>query len=140
MISYYKGVEMKIAFGLILLSSLVILNGCAPSLYNPQTDEKISIAKAQKDIKVGMSSAEVVEVLGSPNIISTDEQRREVWVYDKISTQQAYQESGGGIGLILLGVAGQSGSAAKNQRTLTIIVKFDSQNKVRDVSYRTSSF
>lgn len=87
-----------------------------------------------------MSSAEVIEALGSPNIISTDEQRREIWVYDKVSTQSAYQNSEGGIGLILLGVSGSRGSSTRNQRTLTIIVKFDSQNKVRDVSYRTSSF
>ncbi|TLD84491.1 outer membrane protein assembly factor BamE [Helicobacter sp. MIT 11-5569] len=129
---------MKSLLGFCLFG-LFILSGCS-SLYNPQSDEKISVAKAQKEIKVGMSSAEVVEVLGSPNIISTDEQRREVWVYDKVSTQQAYQNTQGGIGLILLGVGGSSGSTARNQRTLTIIVKFDAQNKVRDVSYRTSSF
>ena len=54
---------MKISFGLILLSSLVILNGCAPSLYNPQTDEKISIAKAQKDIKDSKKKYKIDEVV-----------------------------------------------------------------------------
>lgn len=131
---------MKVSFGLVLLGFAFALSGCGPSLYNPQAEENITVAKAQKDIKVGMTSAEVVEVLGSPNIISTDEQRREIWVYDKVSTQSAYQNQEGGIGLILLGVSGSKGSSARNQRTLTIIVKFDSQNKVRDVSYRTSSF
>lgn len=98
------------------------------------------MAKAQKDIKKGMSSAEVVEVMGSPNVISTDAEGREVWVYDKISTQQAYQNSSGGLSIIIAGISGDSGSSVKNSRTLTIVVKFDSQNKVRDVSYRTSSF
>lgn len=131
---------MKVSFGLVLLGLTFALSDCGPSLYNSQADEKITVAKAQKDIKVGMSSAEVIEALGSPNIISTDEQRREIWVYDKVSTQSAYQNSEGGIGLILLGVSGSRRSSTRNQRTLTIIVKFDSQNKVRDVSYRTSSF
>lgn len=114
--------------------------GCAGSLYNAQADEKLSVAKAQKDIKKGMSSAEVVEVMGSPNVISTDSEGREVWVYDKVSTQQAYQNSSGGLSIILAGISGNSGSSVKNQRTLTIVIKFDSQNKVRDISYRTSSF
>ena len=114
--------------------------GCSPSLYNTQADEKLSVAKAQKDIKKGMSSAEVVEVMGSSNVISTDAEGREVWVYDKISTQQAYQNSSGGLSIIIAGISGDSGSSVKNSRTLTIVVKFDSQNKVRDVSYRTSSF
>ncbi|EIV6475515.1 outer membrane protein assembly factor BamE [Campylobacter lari] len=103
-------------------------------------DEKITVAKAQKDIKIGMSSSEIIEIMGSPNIISTDEQRREVWVYDKISTQRAYQNSSGGISIILAGVTGNSGSNVSMQRTLTVIIKFDNNQKVRDVAYQTSSF
>ncbi|EJB6606557.1 outer membrane protein assembly factor BamE [Campylobacter lari] len=113
---------------------------CNKTLYNPQVDEKITVAKAQKDIKIGMSSSEIIEIMGSPNIISTDEQRREVWAYDKISTQRAYQNSSGGISIILAGVAGNSGSNVSMQRTLTVIIKFDNNQKVRDVAYHTSSF
>ncbi|TXE85794.1 outer membrane protein assembly factor BamE [Campylobacter volucris] len=113
---------------------------CNKTLYNPQVDEKITVAKAQKDIKIGMSSSEIIEIMGSPNIISTDEQRREVWVYDKISTQRAYQNSSGGISIIFAGVAGNSGSNVGTQRTLTVIIKFDNNQKVRDVAYHTSSF
>jgi hypothetical protein len=32
-----------------------------------------------------------------------------------------------------------SGAASTSQRTLTVIIKFDSDSKVRDFSYRTSS-
>ncbi|EAI7252226.1 outer membrane protein assembly factor BamE [Campylobacter lari] len=102
--------------------------------------KKITVAKAQKDIKIGMSSSEIIEIMGSPNIISTDEQRREVWVYDKISTQRAYQNSSGGISIILAGVTGNSGSNVSMQRTLTVIIKFDNNQKVRDVAYHTSNF
>jgi len=103
-----------------------------------------------------MSSAEVVEVLGSPNMVTTDEKRREVWVYDKIATDHAYSTSSGGISALILGgnVGGSgalgggigsgyssgSGAASTSQRTLTVIIKFDEQNKVRDFAYRQSSF
>lgn len=129
---------MRVIVCLFAAFLFVACNGLA--LYNPQSEEKLSVAKAQKEIKIGMSSAEVVQIMGSPNIVSTDEKRREVWVYDKISTQVAQTNAGGGLTLILAGISGSSSSAAKNQRTLTIIIKFDEQNKVRDVAYHTSSF
>jgi len=83
-----------------------------------------------------MSSAKVVEALGSPNVVTTDEQRREVWVYDKIATDVA--ASGGSWTLLLLGQS--AGAASKTQRTLTIIIKFDEDKKVRDFAYHTSRF
>ena len=65
-----------------------VLTACAAqkSSPDPQPDE-LTLGKVQAEVRVGMSSAEVVEVLGSPNILTTDDQRREIWVYDKVSTQ-----------------------------------------------------
>ncbi len=98
--------------------------------------DKMTVGTVQREIKVGMSSAEVAEALGSPNIVTTDEQRREVWVYDKIATDVA--ASKGYWTLLLLGQ--EAGSASKSQRTLTIIIKFDEDKKVRDFAYHTSRF
>ncbi|MBK1972485.1 outer membrane protein assembly factor BamE [Campylobacter sp. TTU-622] len=128
-----KKIIMSIVLGLFFCA-------CSKNLYNQEADEKIVVSKAQKDIKIGMSSSEVIEILGSPNIISTDNERREVWVYDKISSQRAYQNSAGGISIIIAGAGGNSGSSVSSQRTLTIIIKFDNKQKVRDVAYHTSSF
>ena len=98
--------------------------------------DKITVGTVQREIKLGMSSAAVAEALGSPNVVTTDEQRREVWVYDKIATDVA--ASGGSWTLLLLGQ--QAGAASKSQRTLTIIIKFDEDKKVRDFAYHTSRF
>ncbi len=98
--------------------------------------DKITVGTVQREITVGMSSAAVVEAIGSPNVVTTDEQRREVWVYDKIATDVA--ASGGGWTLLLLGQS--AGAASKSQRTLTIIIKFDEDKKVRDFAYHTSRF
>jgi len=98
--------------------------------------DKVTVGTVQREIKLGMTSASVVEVLGSPNVITTDEQRREVWVYDKIATDVA--ASGGSWTLLLLGQS--AGAASKSQRTLTIIIKFDEDKKVRDFAYHTSRF
>jgi outer membrane protein assembly factor BamE (lipoprotein component of BamABCDE complex) len=126
---------------LMVVSVLLLFVGC--TLYNPQTDEKPTVAKAQNSLKKGMSSAEVIEIMGSPNIISTNKEGNEVWVYDKISTQSASQSSGVGLGFIpALFIKGgnSSSSNVSSQRTLTIIVKYDSNKKVKDISYHTSRF
>ena len=59
---------------------------------NPTAD-RVTVGTVQKEIRVGMSGAEVAQVLGSPNIVSTDELRREVWIYDKFSTDVIYSTS-----------------------------------------------
>jgi outer membrane protein assembly factor BamE (lipoprotein component of BamABCDE complex) len=143
---------MKKVIKLSVLTAVMVIfsSGCAmnQNYYDPQADEKLTLGKAQREIKVGMSTAEVVQVMGSPNIVSTDEKRREVWVYDKISTQVAYSKSSAGIGGLVFGVvggaigsaSGEGGSSARTQRTLTVIIKFDENSKVRDLSYHSTSF
>ena len=114
--------------------------------------ERLTVGKVQREIKVGMPSAEVARVLGSPNIVTTDEERREVWVYDRISTESVYSESRGGVAALVLAGSGNvagaaapvysSGAGARSttQRTLTVIVKFDKESRVRDFSYHASQF
>ncbi len=114
--------------------------------------DRISVGTVQREIKVGMSTSDVVEVLGSPNMVTTDDQRRESWIYDKVSTEKVYSTSSGGLGLIFGGIGGPvggatggnfssgAGAASTTQRTLTIIIKFDAQGHVRDYAYHGSSF
>ncbi len=118
--------------------------------------DRLTVGTVQRKIHIGMTNAQVVEVLGAPNMVTTDEKRRENWVYDKISTQTVYSASSGGINTLFLGglVTGSAGigafggagyrsgagAASTSQRTLTIIIKFDGQNRVRDFAYRSSSF
>ena len=146
---------------LIFIASLVTLplslSGCmsAGDHRNAVSDEnqgKLTVGTVQREIKKGMSSAEVAQILGAPNIVTTDQSRNEVWVYDKISTTAAYSTSSGGVGSLILGAASSvgglvggsynssAGANSTNQKTLTIIIKFDENHLVRDYSYNTSSF
>ena len=100
----------------------------------------LTVGAVQRQIKVGMTNAEVVDVLGSPNMVTTDDQRRENWVYDRVSTDTAYSSSSEGINLLVLGAGGSSGARSTSQRTLTIVIKFDASSHVRDFAYRLSSF
>jgi outer membrane protein assembly factor BamE (lipoprotein component of BamABCDE complex) len=148
---------MKKLITLIALLSLTLIQGCKSAAdhrrdVRDDTGEKVTVGKVQAEIKTGMSGAEVVAILGSPNIVTTDEERREAWVYDKFATESAYSTSSGGVSILVLGFIGDAlaggspssrsstGAASKTQRTLTIIIKFDKNKKVRDFAYHSSSF
>jgi outer membrane protein assembly factor BamE (lipoprotein component of BamABCDE complex) len=103
--------------------------------------ERLTVGTVQREIRQGMSSAEVASVLGAPNIVTSDERRRETWVYDRISTERAYSESSGGLNaLFLVGGGQRAGASQTSQRSLTVIIRFDERGRVRDFSYRQSTF
>ncbi len=136
-------------YRILLLTGIVFLTACSASRhYNPQADEQLTVGIVQKEIRVGMAGGEVAQVLGSPNIVSTDADRNEVWIYDKISTQYVRADAGAGIlalgggsdVLAAVGASGSESSSATSQRTLTIVIKFDEDGLVRDFAYHTSRF
>ena len=145
-------------------ASLVLIAGLAGCMsagdhrtaVRDDSGDRLTVGTVQREIKVGMTTADVVQILGSPNMVTTDEQRRETWVYDKIATETAYSTSSGGVSTLVLGggLVGSgllgglggadgrrsAGATSTTQRTLTIIIKYDEQSRVRDFSYRSSSF
>jgi len=78
--------------------------------------------------------------LGSPNVITTDAERNEVWIYDKISSTNIYSESRSGAISALLIINEAAGASEITQKTLTVIIKFDNEKMVRDFTYHTSRF
>ncbi|AJF06297.1 outer membrane protein assembly factor BamE [Geoalkalibacter subterraneus] len=135
----------KVLKAIVFICLVALFTGCVAARHASDTQEglrgdKLTVGTVQKEIKKGMSGAEVAAALGSPNIVTTDEQGREVWIYDKISTDRVQSESSGYGTLILLGYRGSAGSSSTSQQTLTIIIKFDNDKKVRDFAYHTSRF
>jgi len=130
---------------LALLACTVILWGCTASQHLqqvgiPNGGERLTLGTVQREIRVGMSGADVATVLGAPNIVTTEERRRETWVYDRISTERAVSSSGAYGTLLLVGGGGSAGASQTTQRTLTVVIRFDDGGHVRDFSYRASSF
>lgn len=135
---------------------LIAIQGCTTVADHRQalrnsSDEKLTLGIAQREIKVGMSQADVARALGSPNMVTKDRDGIETWIYDKVSTEIAYSTSANGInGLILgggasalgggLGASAEaSGAVSRNQRTLTIVIKF-TQSAVSEFTYNSTSF
>jgi outer membrane protein assembly factor BamE (lipoprotein component of BamABCDE complex) len=141
----------SVSLPLLALATLV-LSGCGATQHRAEVQDdgidRVSVGAVQREIRVGMTSAAVAEILGAPNIVSTDAERREVWIWDKVSNEVSYSRSSGVIAGLLIGGSGggagggskSAGASRSSQRTLTVIVKFDDAGFVRDFSYRTSSF
>jgi outer membrane protein assembly factor BamE (lipoprotein component of BamABCDE complex) len=105
-----------------------------------QGADKLTVGKVQGEIKVGLPASDVVAVLGSPNMVMTDGERREVWTYDKISTERTDARSSSYGTLIILGASQRTSSSSTVQKTLTIIIYFDKDKKVRDFAYNYTQF
>ncbi|MBX7254749.1 MAG: hypothetical protein K1Y02_00210 [Candidatus Hydrogenedentes bacterium] len=116
----------------------------------------MTLGIVQKEIHMGMTSVEVAEALGSPNMVRRDSEGKETWIYDKIATEASYKNSSSnaGAGLNAAGVpgnvlvlgnvnAGRSknrGSSATTQKTLTVIIRYDKDDKVEYFTYHSSTF
>ncbi len=129
---------MKRAPIMLGLCLAVAMAGCATKAEIPE--DRLTVGKVQGEIKVGMDAAKVAEVLGSPNIVTTYDKRREVWIYDKVSTDRVDSSSFAYGTLIILGGTSRDSASSTRQRTLTIIIKFDEEKKVRDFAYNYTQF
>jgi len=148
-----------------LICSLLIVgavSGCisgervARDLHPGQPKEQLTAGLVQKQIRVGMSQAEVVAALNEPNTQTRDSEGKVTWIYDKIASTASYSGSsvsgggsGGAAGLIgsVLTLGGVSASASKSvhaddraRQTLTVVIKFDKSNLVEAFSYHASKF
>lgn len=130
---------------LMLLSacSLILLSGCAQKA-SWHADEvarsekqNLTVGEVQRSIKKGMPGGQVVGILGSPNVVSTDENGNEVWIYDRFYTEQVASGSNG-LTFTLSDVG--AGAVRSSQSSITVIIKYDANNKVRDFAYHKSSF
>lgn len=150
---------MSRRFGLTCLLAAAVApwcTGCARShardVQSGLEGDRLTLGTVQRDIRKGMSGAEVATALGSPNVVTTDELGNEVWIYDKFATDVVSSSSGwsifgaavgAGSGLAGgggVGGSGESGARSTSQRTLTVVIKFDEKKAVRDFAYHSSRF
>ena len=108
----------------------------------------LTLGVIQRTIKAGMTSSEVAESVGAPNLVTRGRNGRESWIYDRFSSEtseQGWSVGGGGMGAggSVLGVAGVSGGNKKvttSQRSLMLVVTFGADGMVDTFSYRSSKF
>jgi outer membrane protein assembly factor BamE (lipoprotein component of BamABCDE complex) len=128
----------RVGIALVLICG-GMLSGCGGD-HAEIKEDRLTVGRVQGEIKIGMPASQVAELLGSPNIVTTDEKRREVWIYDRVSTDRVDTSSSSFAGIIILGASSRDRSSSQRQRTLTIIIKYDEDKKVRDFAYNATQF
>ena len=139
------------------VAASVMISGCMSAGQHraevrDESTDRLTVGTVQREIRVGMPGSGVIQVLGAPNVVTTDENRLEVWVYDKVATETVQSSSSGGVSALILGGSGDfaggavggvsraAGATSRTQRTLTIVIRMDAEGRVRDFSYRASQF
>jgi outer membrane protein assembly factor BamE (lipoprotein component of BamABCDE complex) len=119
--------------------------GCTTAAQHQQqlgstAEREMTLGVVQKELHAGMTQDQVVEALGSPNIVTRDAEGRETWVYDKIATEASYSRSEAYGTILILGAGQAAGAAATTQKTLTVVLKFDAAERLDTFTYHSSRF
>ncbi|HOV91471.1 MAG TPA: hypothetical protein PLC04_00095 [Candidatus Kapabacteria bacterium] len=99
----------------------------------------LTAGKVQREIKKGMSGAEVLQSLGSPNIVTKDENGLETWVYDRIATDASYSNQTDVLFLWIFAKRNNESDYQLSQSTFTVIIKMK-DDKVDSFTYHSSKF
>jgi hypothetical protein len=93
-------------------------------------DRDLTVGLVQKDIRYGMSQSDVAASLGSPNIVTREDNGNEA----------SRSSDSGGWTILLAGSNKQAGASATTQRTLTVVIKFDHERRVSNFTYHSTKF
>jgi outer membrane protein assembly factor BamE (lipoprotein component of BamABCDE complex) len=129
----------RLLAGLVICFCPAFLVGCAST-----GRSNITPGAAKKHIQPGVTTmAEVVEIFGSPNVL-TRQDGVETWVYDKVSSRQTTAVFGlgaGGVGDSAGGlIGGGLGTTSRSETTVMLIIYFDEDDIVSDYKITQTKF
>ena len=125
---------MKKLLFLIVLSAISV-NGCQEKSGTESSNLTPGMAKT-KIINGITTQSQILEIFGSPNIITKNKSGNEVWTYDKVAMEQSSED---GYWNIL--VAGKGGNRqTTNAKSFILMIEFDKEGIVKENSYRSSQF
>ena len=145
-------------FRTVVVALMVVAVGVDPAAAGDRAKAKeapssaFTLGVVQKELRPGLSQADVAERLGAPNILTRDGEGREAWVYDRVSSETEASSgsigiAGGGMGVgsTFMGLLGinaskRSDKARSSQRTLTVVVRFSAAGTVETFTWHDSRF
>jgi outer membrane protein assembly factor BamE (lipoprotein component of BamABCDE complex) len=120
-----------------------IAAGCQQPPPKPVTarNSELTHGNVQMNLKIGETSqTQVLETFGAPNITSIDGSGQEVWTYQRHASVSQSASTDSYWTIILAGGSQSASGFEESQRTMTLIIKFDSKKLVADFRSRASEF
>ena len=78
----------------LLAGAGCMTGGSHASQLHSERERRMTVGVVQREIRTGMSPADVATALGSPNIVTRDSEGKETWIYDKIATEASFSTQG----------------------------------------------
>jgi outer membrane protein assembly factor BamE (lipoprotein component of BamABCDE complex) len=127
----FTRIQCTVNYKLLIISMVIVSGACSPLATIPARKveaERLSLGFVQSKIRKGSSGDEVVQILGTPNIVTSNEEGAETWIYDKASSEEEKTS------------LFSSEVRVKSSRSMIVVIKFDGDKKVVDVQYRQTSY
>ena len=128
---------------IIISLTSIILFSCAAN--KPDDSNNLTLGIVQSKIAKGQSQSSVMDVLGSPNIVTKDSQGREVRTYDRISSENDASSSFvfyilNPISWFTGGGTNSKSSSSSSSKSLTVLITFDDNKNVLDFTYQSLKY
>lgn len=130
---------MKIFVVTVLLVPVLLLQGCAtfPESKEPKQKSSLTMGTIKAKIIKGVTTqAEVLNLLGAPNLVTKNRDNNEVWNYNRMSFKARVGEDAGT--LILWG--GSRAVSSTTTESFDLIIEFDKNDIVKDYSVISASY
>ena len=121
---------------ILIVVALFMLQGYAIAAESVQKSNLTAGMAKTKITKGQTTQTQILEIFGSPNIITKNKSGNEVWTYDKVSVEK--DDTAGYLNVVVAGIS-KSGSSS-SARTFTMMIEFDDNEVVKDYSYRSAAF
>ena len=124
---------------LCFLTVLIVMLGCATF---PREEENISSSKlttgtVKKEIIKGETTqAEVLNLFGSPNLVTMNSESEEVWNYNRMS----YSTTSGSDGGSLIFWSGSRAMTTATTKSFDLIITFDKNDVVKNYNVISAAY
>ena len=119
------------------LAVVTMISSCSSYKYGqnaePTQKSNLTFGVVKSKIQKGTTTqSEILEVFGSPNLITKNKSNEEVWSYNKMSVQ----ERAGHTDFF----TGQRASVSSSSQSFDLIITFDENDVVKDYSVISTSY
>ena len=123
------------------IAALAIMTFSSCSSTRVQTGTTLTQANVVLHLKKGVTTqADVLNVFGAPNIITTNGSGDEVWSYQRNSMTATSDSKGYYATIILAGLGNNSGSLSQSTKTATLIIEFGANKTVNNFKFMSENF